>query len=150
MPEAPDLTDAWIVEASRQLAAPPSDIDRLISSISAGLSRVRRPARALASGGVRIKVSDRIIKQKIAIRIRRDVGRLVVFAAVDGAGDSVDGIRLGLVARYSDDLVVLSDTVRDVVDEVLVETLGPETSAAARRNISVRWQDVYTREWLSR
>ena len=51
---------------------------------------------------------------------------------------------------YADDLPALSDEVRDIVDEVLLDTLGAESSAAARRNISVRWQDVYTREWLSR
>lgn len=47
MPEAHDLTDAWLVDATRQLADPPGDVDRLISSISAGLNRIRRPARPL-------------------------------------------------------------------------------------------------------
>ena len=63
---------------------------------------------------------------------------------------TVDGVRVGLIARYADDLPALSDEVRDIVDDVLLDTLGSESSAAARHNISVRWQDVYTREWLSR
>ena len=75
---------------------------------------------------------------------------MTVFVSVDGAGDTVDGVRVGLIARYADDLPALSDEVRDIVDDVLIDTLGTESSAAARRNISVRWQDVYTREWLSR
>lgn len=150
MPEAPDITDAWLIDATRQLADPPSDVDRLISSISAGLNRIRRPARALATDGLRIKITDAVLKQMIAIRTRRQLGRLVVFATVDGAGDAVTGIRVGLVARYADDLIALSDRVRDIVEGILIETIGPESSAEARRNISVRWQDVYTREWLSR
>ncbi|MBY4574012.1 hypothetical protein ACN94_10495 [Gordonia paraffinivorans] len=148
MPEAHDLTDAWLVEATRQLAEPPDDIARLIASISAGLTRVRRPARALATDDQRIKVSDAIIKQLIAIRTRRGLGRLVVFVSVDGTGDAVTGLRVGLIARYADDLIGLSDRVRDIVDDILVDTLGVDASAEARRNIAVRWQDVYTREWL--
>ncbi|WP_055475451.1 hypothetical protein [Gordonia sp. HS-NH1] len=146
-----DIADAWLVEATQRLAdEPANDVDRLISSISGSLQRIRRPARTLATDGLRITTSDRVVKQLIAVRTRRELGRLTVFVSVDGAGDTVDGVRVGLIARYADDLPALSDDVRDIVDEVLIETLGTETSAAARRNISVRWQDVYTREWLSR
>ncbi|MFE0750660.1 hypothetical protein [Gordonia sp. NPDC058843] len=149
--DATDVADAWLVEATQQIAdEPASDVDRLISSISGSLQRIRRPARTLATDGVRITTTDRVVKQLIAIRTRRELGRLTVFASVDGAGDTVDGVRIGLIARYADDLPALSDEVRDIVDEVLIETLGVESSAAARRNISIRWQDVYTREWLSR
>ncbi|MCD2143996.1 hypothetical protein [Gordonia paraffinivorans] len=148
MPESYDLTDAWLVEAARQLAEPQNDIERLIASISAGLNRIRRSARALATDDQRIKISDAIIKQLIAIRTRRGLGRLVVFVSVDGVGDAVTGLRVGLVARYADDLIELSDRVRDIVDDILVDTIGVDASAEARRNIAVRWQDVYTREWL--
>lgn len=149
--ETADIADAWLVEATQRLAdEPASDVDRLISTISGSLQRIRRPARTLATDGLRITTSDRVVKQLIAVRTRRELGRLTVFVSVDGAGDTVDGVRVGLIARYADDLPALSDDVRDIVDEVLIETLGTETSAAARRNISVRWQDVYTREWLSR
>ena len=149
--DATDVADAWLVEATRQIAdEPASDVDRLISSISGSLQRIRRPARTLATDGLRINTSDRVVKQLIAIRTRRELGRLTVFVSVDGDGETVDGVRVGLIARYADDLPALSDDVRDIVDEVLVETLGADSSAVARRNISVRWQDVYTREWLAR
>jgi hypothetical protein len=149
--DATDVADAWLVEATRQIADDPaSDVDRLISSISGSLQRIRRPARTLATDGLRINTSDRVVKQLIAIRTRRELGRLTVFVSVDGDGETVDGVRVGLIARYADDLPALSDDVRDIVDEVLVETLGGDSSAVARRNISVRWQDVYTREWLTR
>ncbi|MFC3242722.1 hypothetical protein ACFOJ6_10610 [Gordonia humi] len=42
----------------------------------------------------------------------------------------------------------MSDRVRDLVEDVLVSTIGVRTSAAARADVSVRWQDLYTREWL--
>ena len=58
-------------------------------------------------------------------------------------------MRIGLIARYGDDLAALSDSIRDVVDDVLIDTIGSESSTTARRNITVRWQDVYTREWLT-
>lgn len=143
--EATDVADAWLVEATQQIAAdePIGDVDRLITSISGSLQRIRRPARTLATDELRVNTSDRVVKQLIAVRTRRELGRLTVFV-------SVDGVRVGLIARYADELPALSDEVRDIVDEVLLDTLGAESSAAARRNISVRWQDVYTREWLSR
>ncbi|OCH82067.1 hypothetical protein [Gordonia sp. UCD-TK1] len=150
--EATDVADAWLVEATQQIAAdePIGDVDRLITSISGSLQRIRRPARTLATDELRVNTSDRVVKQLIAVRTRRKLGRLTVFVSVDGAGDTVDGVRVGLIARYADDLPALSDEVRDIVDDVLLDTLGSESSAAARHNISVRWQDVYTREWLSR
>lgn len=149
--ETTDVADAWLVAATQQIAdEPTSDVDRLISSISGSLQRIRRPARTLATDGIRIKTSDRVVKQLIAVRTRRELGRLTVFVSVDGAGDTVEGVRVGLIARYADDLPSLSDDVRDIVEGVLIETLGADSSASARRNISVRWQDVYTREWLSR
>lgn len=145
---ADDPTDAWLVDAVRDHHEPDSDVERLISSISSGLSRIRRPARTLASDTRGVLVSDRVVKQLIAVRIRRTLGRLVVFASVDGAENDVDGIRIGLIARYTDDLVAESNRVRDIVDDVLVSTIGVDVSAAARTNVSVRWQDLYTREWL--
>ncbi|MFT4127334.1 MAG: hypothetical protein QM662_14040 [Gordonia sp. (in: high G+C Gram-positive bacteria)] len=140
-------TDAWLVEAGRAIDEPEGDVEKLISSIGAGLGRVRRPSRRLRTDDAGITVGDRVVKQLIARRVRRKVGRLVVFAAVDGEGQAVDGVRVGLVARFADDLQGLSDQVRDVVDAVLIEVLGAETTAEARRNIGVRWQDVYSRRW---
>lgn len=144
-----DDTDARLVEAGRQIDEPQSDIARLIASISSGLGRTLRPARTLATDDAAIAVSDRVVKQLIAIRVRRALGRLVVFASVDGDGVTVDGLRIGLIARYGDDLPALSDEVRDVIDGVLADTIGDERSTHARRNVTVRWQDVYTREWLT-
>ncbi|WOC12293.1 hypothetical protein [Gordonia sp. MP11Mi] len=140
--------DGWLVDAIRDDREPDSDVERLISSISAGVSRMRRPARPLAADAREVWVSDRIVKQLIAVQIRRALGRLVVFASIDGAEDAVDGIRIGLIARYADDLVARSERVRDLVEDVLVSTIGVQASATARTNISVRWQDLYTREWL--
>ncbi len=57
----------------------------------------------------------------------------------------VAGLRIGLIARYRDDLLALSNEVRDVAEAVLSATLGDWSSAAARQAITVRWQDVYTR-----
>ncbi|WP_238419872.1 hypothetical protein [Gordonia sp. 'Campus'] len=150
-PAGPDVTDSWLIEATQQIAEEPtSDIEQLISSISGNLRRIRRPARTLATDDPGIKTTDRVVQQMIAIRTRRELGRLTVFVAVDGTGDAVEGVRVGLIARYADDLPALSDEVRDIVDEVLIEAVGRQSSADARRNIAVRWQDVYTREWLSR
>ncbi len=147
--EHSDETDAWLVEASRRLDEPSGDVNRLISAISANLSRVRRPARTLSTDVDGIRVSDRIVKQLLSIRVRSAVGRLVVFVAVDGEGDEVSGIRIGLIARYQDDLLTRSEEVRDAVGDVLATALGEQTTTTARRNITVRWQDVYTREWLA-
>ncbi|MGO3325602.1 hypothetical protein [Gordonia sp. (in: high G+C Gram-positive bacteria)] len=143
-----DPTDAWLVDAIRDDREPDSDVERLISSISSGLSRIRRPARMLAADARGVSVSDRIVKELMAVRIRRALGRLVVFASVDGPDDVVDGIRIGLIARYTDSLLAQSDEVRDIVEDVLTSTIGVRSSAAARTNIAVRWQDLYTREWL--
>lgn len=144
-----DDTDAWLVEASRRIEEPAGDVRRLIDAISSNLSRVRRPARALATDTSHVRVSDRIVQQLLATRIRNAVGRLVVFVAVDGDHDTVSGVRVGLIGRYHDDLLDVSDDVRDVVDDVLKTTLGADVTTRARRDIGVRWQDVYTREWLS-
>ncbi|WP_132992640.1 hypothetical protein [Gordonia zhaorongruii] len=144
-----DRTDAWLVAATREIDEPDSDVERLITSISSGLKRIRRPARRLATDGRGIWVSDRIVKQMIAVRIRRSLGRLVVAAYLDGEADELDGIRIGLIAKYSDDLVGHSNQVRDAVEAVLISTLGRDTSRPARENIDVRWQDLYTREWLT-
>jgi hypothetical protein len=146
--QSADPTDGWLVDAVRDQQEPDSDVERLISSISSGLGRVRRPARSLVADAPGVWVSDRVLKQLIAVRVRRTIGRLVVFASVDGPDDRVNAVRMGLIARYADDLVVLSDQVRDIVDDVLISTIGTEASAAARSDVSVRWQDLYTREWL--
>ncbi|MGV9713577.1 hypothetical protein ACWDTI_23280 [Gordonia sp. NPDC003424] len=147
--DASDETDAWLVEASRRLDEPAGDVQRLIASISANLSRVRRPARVLATDTAGVWVSDRILKQLLATRIRTSIGRLVVFVALDGAGDAVDGVRIGLIAQYGDDLPAASEDVRDVVEDLMGDALGPTITARARRSIEVHWRDVYTREWLS-
>ncbi|GAC66467.1 hypothetical protein [Gordonia soli] len=147
--DEPDATDAWLVSASRGLAEPDDDVRKLISRISGGLDRARRPARDLDSDIDGITISDRVLKQVLATRIRSDLGRLVVFVAVDGAGTEMTAIRIGLVARYHDDLATMSGRIRDVTDDVLEETLGTHVTAAARRAIHIRWQDVYSREWLN-
>ncbi|MCF8589023.1 hypothetical protein [Gordonia liuliyuniae] len=143
-----DPTDAWLVDAVRDEREPDSDVERLISSISSGLSRMRRPARTLATDTDGVWVSDRIVKQLIAVSVRRALGRLVVFASIDGTDDTADGVRIGVIARYADDLPATSEKVRDVVDEVLISTIGARSSAVARTEVTVRWQDLYTREWL--
>ncbi|MGC4960293.1 hypothetical protein ACPXCG_09385 [Gordonia sp. DT218] len=147
--EHSDETDAWLVEAGRRLDEPTGDVQRLIDAISGNLSRVRRPARTLTTDTPGVAMSDRIIKQLLSIRIRSTLGRLVVFVAVDGETDVIDGIRIGLIAQYHDELPARSDDIRDVVDDVLVTALGRHTTATARQHITVRWQDVYTREWLT-
>lgn len=145
----PDHTDSWLVDASRRLSEPDADVGRLISSITGNLERVRRPARRLNTDSTGIEVSDRVIRQLLATRIRQRLGRLVVQVTLDGDDAQLARVRIGLIARYHDDLVGDSDRVRDVADEVLTATLGPRSSDVARRSIDVRWQDLYTREWLS-
>lgn len=144
-----DRTDAWLIDASRKLDEPTGDVERLINSITAGLGRVRRPTRTLATDDSAIAVSDRVIRQLLATRVRVATGRLVVSAIVEGDGDAVTGVTLGLIARYLDDLLADADRIRDVVGQVLIETVGERSSAAARSAVTVRWQDLYTREWLS-
>ncbi|WP_437427055.1 hypothetical protein [Williamsia muralis] len=117
--------------------------------ISSSLNRVRRPARALATDMPGVWISDRVVKQLLATQIRTGLGRLVVFASLDGAGDQIHAVRIGLIARYRDDLPVMSDHIRDAVEDVLVRTLGAKVTTQACRAIHVRWQDVYSREWLS-
>ncbi|PVY30096.1 hypothetical protein [Williamsia muralis] len=144
-----DPTDAWLVEASHHLDDTDSDVSRLVARISSSLNRVRRPARALATDMPGVWISDRVVKQLLATQIRTGLGRLVVFASLDGAGDQIHAVRIGLIARYRDDLPVMSDHIRDAVEDVLVRTLGAKVTAQACRAIHVRWQDVYSREWLS-
>ena len=142
------VADGWLVDAIRDETEPDSDVERLISSIASGLRTVRRPARAIAADPRGVAVTDRVLKQQIAMGVRRRFGRLVVFASVEGADDLVDEIRIGLIARYGDDLPMLSGRIRELVADVLIGSLGERSSADARANITVRWQDLYTREWL--
>lgn len=166
-----DQTDAWLVEASRRLEEPDRDIAHLISSITGKLGRVRRVGRTLDTDDDMIRVSDRVVKQLLATRIRHALGRLVVLVELDspnspgapdtvahdsgaedsGAHDSgserapgrdakVSRVRIGLIARYHDDLVADSDRVREVADAVLASTLGSETTALARQHIDILWQ----------
>ncbi|WP_454175437.1 hypothetical protein [Gordonia sputi] len=158
-----DETDAWLVEASRRLEEPDRDIARLISSITGKLGRVRRNGRILDTDDETIRVNDRVVKQLLATRIRHTLGRLVVLVELDSpdsrdTGESphaqgssenaVSRVRIGLIARYHDDLVADSDRVREVADDVLASTLGPSASATARQHIDIRWQDLYTRNWI--
>ena len=123
-----DPTDAWLVEASHRLDDTDSDVSRLVARISSSLNRVRRPARALATDMPGVWISDRVVKQLLATQIRTGLGRLVVFASLDGAGDQIHAVRIGLIARYRDDLPVMSDHIRDAVEDVLVRTLGAKVT----------------------
>ena len=164
-----DETDAWLVEASRRLEEPDRDIAQLISSITGKLGRVRRNGRLLDTDESTVRVNDRVVKQLLATRIRHTLGRLVVLVELDGpdgietthSAESTNGqqaegspkngvrrVRIGLIARYHDDLVADSDRVREVVATVLASVLGPSTTTTARQHIDVRWQDLYTRNWI--
>ncbi|GAB18931.1 hypothetical protein GOEFS_070_00150 [Gordonia effusa NBRC 100432] len=145
-----DATDGWLIAAARELDPPIGEVERLISSITTTMTNVIRPARSLGTDVDGVLVSDRVVKTLLATRIRSQVGRLVVYAQVlVNDEDDVTGARIGLVARYRDDLPAMSDRVRDVVEDVLVATIGEYGSASARTNIHVRWQDVYSRDWLN-
>lgn len=148
-PGADGSTDAWLVEASRQLDEPTGDVARLIDAISTKLPAMRRPGRPLASDDPAVAVNDRVLKKLLATRVRSTVGRLVVNVALDGSGADLSGVTIGLIARYRDDLRTEADRVREVVGTVLVDVLGETVTAAARADIGVHWQDVYTREWLT-
>ncbi|MFT4044004.1 MAG: hypothetical protein QM673_12660 [Gordonia sp. (in: high G+C Gram-positive bacteria)] len=141
-----DRTDTWLSEASRQLREPGSDVNRLISSITANLARLRRPARALATDDDRIMVSDRVLKQLLATRIRERLDRLVVLVALDGTHHELTRIRIGLIARYHDDLLADAETVRTEVASVLSGVLGPQIAESVPERIDVGWQDLHTRE----
>lgn len=158
-----EQTDAWLVDASRRLEEPDRDIARLISSITGKIGRVRRNGRPLDTDDERVQVNDRVVKQLLATRIRHALGRLVVLVELDAPGNvenpdvaedtdlsdtAVTRVRIGLIARYHDDLVADSDRVREVADTVLASALGPTITATARRHIDIRWQDLYTRNWI--
>lgn len=144
-----DPTDAWLVDASRRLDEPTGDVARLVSAIASGLPRLRRPGRDLATDDPRVRVNDRVLKQLLATRVRNAVGRLVVHVRLDGDDDELTGLTIGLVARYRDDLHAEADRVRDAVEQVLGETLGADSARRAGAQVHVRWQDVYSREWLN-
>ena len=116
-----DRTDAWLIDASRKLDEPTGDVERLINSITAGLGRVRRPTRTLATDDSAIAVSDRVIRQLLATRVRVATGRLVVSAIVEGDGDAVTGVTLGLIARYLDDPQLRERMGRQAREWVLAE-----------------------------
>ncbi|WP_026918076.1 hypothetical protein [Gordonia shandongensis] len=141
-------TDIWLVDASRRLDEPSGDVARLISSITTGLPRVRRPGRDLDTDDAHIRVNDRVIKQLLATRVRAASGRLVVHVQLHGDDGDLAGVTIGLIARYRDDLHARADTVRDTVRTVIESCLGPARAAEAGADIHVRWQDVYTLEWL--
>lgn len=142
-------TDTWLVDASRRLDEPSGDVARLISSIVTGLPQIRRPGRDLDTDDSRVTVNDRVIKQLLATRVRTHTGRLVVHLTLHGDGTDLTGVTIGLIARYRDDLHGRADAVREAAQLVLADSLGESTSAEARANVHVRWQDVYTREWLN-
>ncbi|ALG86031.1 hypothetical protein [Gordonia phthalatica] len=141
--------DAWLVDASRRLDEPTGDVARLISSIVSGLPQLRRPGRELDTDDELVTVNDRVIKQLLATRIRTASGRLVVRLELHGDDAALTGVTVGLIARYRDDLHERADVVREAARAVLVDSLGPSATAEACANIHVRWQDVYTREWLN-
>ncbi|MGC4933017.1 hypothetical protein ACLQ3C_04975 [Gordonia sp. DT30] len=146
-----EQTDAWLVAAGRELGGPDNslsaDANRLVGAITASLGTIRRPGRALDTDTSGVRISDRVLKQLLAIRIRRTLGRLVVHLVVDGADGAVDRIRIGLIARYRDVLPTDSERVRDTVTDVLNAVLGPDHSATAAQHLDVRWQDLETHEW---
>lgn len=142
-------TDAWLVDASRRLDEPSGDVARLISSIASGLPRVRRPGRDLNTDDDRVTVNDRVVKQLLATRVRARAHRLVVRVELHGDGGVLTGVTIGLIARYRDDLRGRAEVVREAAQAVLRDSLGPSISADARASVDVRWQDVYTREWLN-
>ncbi|WHU48709.1 hypothetical protein QNM97_06880 [Gordonia sp. L191] len=146
-----EQTDAWLVAAGRELDGATDrlseDANRLVTAITANLGRVRRPGRPLDTDTPGVQVSDRVLKQVLAVRIRRTVGRLVVHLLVDDEDGRVDRIRIGLIARYHDVLPSDSEQVRDIMTEVLTELLGPEHAAVAACHLDVRWQDLETHEW---
>ncbi|NDK92210.1 hypothetical protein GYA93_21990 [Gordonia desulfuricans] len=142
-----DRTDVWLVDAGRELGNLSSDASRLVAAITADLGTVLRPGRPLDTDTVGVCVSDRVLKQILAVGIRRALGRLVVFVSVDGDDDAVDRLRVGLIARYGDILPDRSDDVREVARTVLADLLGPEHARAASARIDVRWQDLETRDW---
>ncbi len=141
-----EYADAWLVDATRDIDEPADDVRHLITSITSSLGRVRRPGRPIVSDDPHIRFNDRVIKQLIATRIRTVAGTLTVQVAVDGADLGITGVRIGLVARYHDDLPALSEQIRDVVEQTLTSLLG--TPSTQPPPISIRWQDLYTREWL--
>ncbi|EGD54937.1 hypothetical protein [Gordonia neofelifaecis] len=141
-------TDAWLVEASRRLDAPSGDVARLIARVAGAVPALRRPGRELATDDVRIRINDRVVKQLLATRVRTATGRLVVRAQVDGDADQVTGVMIGLIARYGDDLHAEAERVRAAVRETLTLALGSDIAASVGDRIHVRWQDVYTRQWL--
>lgn len=148
---ADDATDAWVVAAGRELGSLSDDTlsddaGRLAAKITASLGRVRRPGRPLDTDTPGVRVSDRVVKQVLSMRIRSRLGRLVVYVSIDGDDGAVDRIRIGLIARYRDVLPVDADRVRDITAAVLLTHLGPQCSAAVEA-IDVRWQDIETREW---
>lgn len=140
--------DAWLVDASRRLDAPSGDVARLISSIVGGLPQLRRPSRQLDTDDPLVRIDDRVIRQLLATRIRAESGRLVVRLDLHGEGAELTGVGIGLIARYRDDLQERGQVVREAAQAVLTEALGRSASAAACADVHVRWQDVYTREWL--
>ena len=144
-----DATDTWLVEASRQLDEPSGDIARLIANFGDSLPRLRRPGRALATDNPLVRVNDRVLKKLLATRVRTSVGRLVVHTELLGDGTGLDGVSIGLIARYRDDLPRSADLVREQVAAILAQVLGADVTERARGDIHVRWQDVYTREWLT-
>ncbi|MGW0037388.1 hypothetical protein [Gordonia sp. NPDC003376] len=143
----PDRTDAWLVDAGRELGNLSGDASRLVAAITSNLTTVLRPGRPLETDTPGVHISDRVLKQILAVGIRRALGRLVVFVSVDGDDDAVDRLRIGLIARYGDILPDRSDDVREVARTVLTDLLGPEHARSASARIDVRWQDLETRDW---
>lgn len=144
-----DATDAWLVQASRQLDEPSGDIARLIANLGDNLPRLRRPGRDLATDDPLVRVNDRVLKKLLATVVRTSVGRLVVHVELVGDDVELTGVSIGLIARYRDDLPHSAGLVRDQVAQILAQTLGADATEQARGHIHVRWQDVYTREWLN-
>lgn len=143
-----DHTDAWLVAAGRELDDLSSDASALAASITANLGRFRRPGRPLDTDDPGVQISDRVLKQIVAMRIRRALGRLVIFIDVGEDAGVIDSIGIGLVARYRDILPDDADRVRGIVTDVLTSLLGPD-HAVTSGGINVRWQDLETHEWRS-
>ncbi|MGZ8177934.1 hypothetical protein ACXVUM_08365 [Williamsia sp. SKLECPSW1] len=135
-------TEPWIVEAGRRLDPPPSDVARLTRSVVDTARRLSQSRDELATDDGLVVVTDRVVRRLILMAVRSTVRRRVAEVTVRIDEGRAVGVRLGLVGRYTDDLLSLADQVRDVVAGLLVDVLGADHAAVVASSIDVHWTDL--------
>ena len=142
MHTAEPRTEDWILEAGRRLAPTAADISRVTKTVVDTARRLSQSRDELATDDGLVVVTDRVVRRLILLAVRSAIGRRVVEVAVRTVDGEADGITLGLVAQYADDLEVVAQQARAAIEALLADVIGADHAARVSSAIDVHWADL--------